>query len=284
MLHALSPRHSQPFVEINCTALPDTLLEAELFGYEKGAFTDARTAKPGLFEAAEGGFILLDEIGHISPEAQAKLLHVIDTRTFRRLGSVGMRRADVRIIAATNLDLEAAVARGTFRADLYHRLNVFTLHLPPLRERGEDVVALADHFVRYHCRQYALPSRQLSRQARERLLLYSWPGNVRELANELERAVLLENGEELQLARLAMTGPERTRTILRLTPPEEVVVELPAEGMSFRTIERHVLLQALTMCQWNVAKTARFLRLSRDTLRYRLERLNLQPPEGMAAE
>ena len=284
MLHTLSPRSTQPFVEVTCTALPDTLLEAELFGYEQGAFTDARAAKRGLFEAADGGVILLDEIGHISLDAQAKLLHVLETRQFRRLGALTLRRVDVRIIAATNVNLEAAVARGAFRADLYHRLHVLTLHLPPLRERGEDIFVLAEHFIRYHCRQYGLPPRRLSRQAREHLMRYHWPGNVRELANEIERALLLESGDALELSHLAMAGPDRPRAAVRLADHGRVVVELPPEGMAFTTIEQHVLEQALALCQWNVTKTARFLHLSRDTLRYRIERLGLQSPEGLQAE
>jgi len=284
MLHTLSPRSQQPFVEVNCAALPDTLLEAELFGYEQGAFTDARSAKRGLFETADGGAIFLDEIGHISLEAQAKLLHVLETRSFRRLGSLAMRRVDVRIIAATNVDLAAAVTRGAFRADLYHRLHVLTLHLPPLRERGEDILALAEHFIRYHCQQYGLPPRRLSRQAGERLMRYHWPGNVRELANEIERALLLENGDALELSYLTMAGPDRSRAAVRLADHGRVVVELPPEGMAFTTIEYHVLLQALALCQWNVTKTARFLHLSRDTLRYRIERLGLLSPEGLQAE
>jgi DNA-binding NtrC family response regulator len=283
LLHKLSPRGGQPFVEVNCAALPDTLLEAELFGYEQGAFTDARAAKRGLFEAADGGAIFLDEIGHISLDAQAKLLHVLETQHFRRLGALAVRCVDVRIIAATNVNLEAAVARGTFRADFYHRLHVLTLHLPPLRERGEDIFALAEHFIRYHCQQYGLPPRRLSRQASERLMRYHWPGNVRELANEIERALLLESGDTLELSHLAMAGPDPSRAAVHLADHGRVAVELPPEGIAFTTIERHVLLQALALCQWNVTKTARFLHLSRDTLRYRIERLGLQSPEGQQA-
>jgi two-component system, NtrC family, response regulator AtoC len=176
------------------------------------------------------------------------------------------------------------VARGAFRADLYHRLHVLALHLPPLRERGEDILALAEHFIRYHCQQYGLPPRRLSRQAGERLMGYHWPGNVRELANEIERALLLESGETLELSYLTMTGPDRSRAAVRLAAPGRVAVELPPEGIAFTTIEQHVLLQALALCQGNVTKTARFLHLSRDTLRYRIERLGLQSPEGLPAE
>lgn len=277
-IHDISPRSSQPFIEVNCAALPDTLLEAELFGYEKGAFTDAKSAKRGLFEAADGGTLFLDEIGHASPGAQAKLLTVIETRAFRRLGSLVVRHVDVRIITATNLELEVAVARGTLRADLYHRLKVLTLQLPPLRDRGDDIFLLADHFIRYHCRQYGLPLRRLSRAARERVSLYPWPGNVRELANEIERALLLESGDTLELSQLAGRESSQTGVSVHAIEAGNVHVELPPDGIAFSTIEHQVLLHALTVCDWNITKTARFLHLSRDTLRYRIERLDLRPP------
>lgn len=279
-LHDLGPRKTQPFIEVNCAALPETLLEAELFGYEKGAFTDARAPKHGLFEAADCGTIFLDEIGHITSDAQAKLLHVIETKTFRRLGAVTVRRVDVRIIAATNIDIEAAVVRGTFRADLFHRLNVLTLKLPPLRERGDDILYLSEQFIQYHCRQYGLPTRGLSREAKERLMLYHWPGNVRELGNEIERALLLESGDELELSQLVRSGVDQKRATIRVENENEVDVELPAEGISFAAVERSVFQQALTMCEGNVAKAARFLRLSRDTLRYRMERLGLRASDA----
>ena len=280
MVHDLGQRKAQPFIEVNCAALPETLLEAELFGYEKGAFTDARAAKRGLFEAADGGTIFLDEIGHISLDAQAKLLHVIETRTFRRLGAVTVRRVDVRIIAATNVDLETAVARGAFRADLYHRLNVFTLHMPPLRERGGDILYLSEHFIQHHSRQYGLPPRALSREAKERLMLYHWPGNVRELGNEIERALLLESGDEIELSQLVRSGLDQNRAMIRVESEKDVAVELPVEGIPFATIERSVFQQALNMCDGNVTKAARLLRVSRDTLRYRIDRLGLRITDG----
>lgn len=283
-IHDLSPRSAQPFIEVNCVALPDTLLEAELFGYEKGAFTDARAAKRGLFEAADGGTLFLDEIGHASPEAQAKLLTVIETCAFRRLGSLVVRHVDVRIIAATNLDLEIAVARGMLRADLYHRLKVLTLHLPPLRARGDDIFLLAEHFIHYHCRQYGLPPRQLSRLAKERLSVYPWPGNVRELANEIERALLLETGETIELSQLALPNAQRMQATIQAADTDHVHVTLPPDGIAFGVLEQQIILHALTVCQWNITKAARFLRLSRDTLRYRIERLQLHAPDDAAPE
>ena len=284
MLHDISARSAQPFIELNCAALPQALLEAELFGHEKGAFTDARTAKRGLFEAADGGSLFLDEIGHISFDAQAKLLHAIETRSFRRLGSLAVRHVDVRLVAATNVDLDVAVTRGSFRPDLFHRLNVLTLRLPPLRERGEDILFLAEHFVEYHSRQYGLPLRRLSREAKERLMIYHWPGNVRELGNEIERALLLEDGDELELSHLVRTSADKVRATIRIESSNDIAVDLPAEGVAFTDIERAVLQRALTQCDGNVTRAARLLRLSRDTLRYRIEKLGLRSLEAAEQE
>jgi len=190
-IHYNGPRAAQPFVEINCTAIPGTLLEAELFGYERGAFTDAKTAKPGLFEAAHGGTLFLDEIGDITLEAQAKLLRVLQDRQVRRLGSVRSFGIDVRVIAATNADLAAAVAAGRFRSDLYYRLSVVPIGLPPLRGRGNDVLLLAEHFLTEFAHEHEIPLPGLDPDARRALLVHDWPGNIRELRNAIERAVLL---------------------------------------------------------------------------------------------
>lgn len=194
-LHHNGPRGREPFVEINCAALPENLLEAELFGFEKGAFTDARASKPGLFEAAHKGTLFLDEIGDLSLSLQAKLLKVLEDRQIRRLGSVRSVRVDVRIIAATHAQMAVMVAEGRFRRDLYYRLNVLQAELPPLRERGEDVLVLAEHFRDRFAREYDLPRRPISAEVRKALLGYAWPGNVRELRNAVERAVLLGDGE-----------------------------------------------------------------------------------------
>ena len=190
-LHYGGPRAAAPFVEVNCAALPAPLLESELFGHERGAFTDARSAKPGLFEVAEGGTLLLDEVDRLAPELQAKLLRALDQKSVRRLGATQSRSVNVRIMAATNADLAAEVAAGAFREDLYYRLNVITLELPPLRERGDDVVILTHHFLRRLCAQYGLPEPALGASARRTLLAHSWPGNVRELRNLIERTLLL---------------------------------------------------------------------------------------------
>ncbi len=193
-IHYNGPRAGGPFVEVNCAALPATLLEAELFGYERGAFTDARTAKPGLFEAAHEGTLFLDEIGDVSPELQAKLLKVLESKRVRRLGSVREVEVEVRVIAATHVDLAARVREGTFRKDLFYRLNVVPVELPSLRERGQDVLMLARHFVERFCREYEVPQPELTREICSSLLLHAWPGNVRELKNSIERAILLGDG------------------------------------------------------------------------------------------
>ncbi|MET0400227.1 MAG: sigma-54 dependent transcriptional regulator [Longimicrobiaceae bacterium] len=193
-VHYNGPRARGPFVEVNCAALPATLLEAELFGYEKGAFTDARTAKPGLFEAAHGGTLFLDEIGDLSAELQAKLLRVLEAKRVRRLGSVRDQEVDVRIIAATHVDLPARVRQGAFRRDLFYRLSVVPVELPSLRDRGDDVLMLTRHFLERFGREYDVPPPALTPEIRGALLAHPWPGNVRELKNSIERAVLLGDG------------------------------------------------------------------------------------------
>ena len=194
-IHYNGPRAARPLVEINCSALPENLLEAELFGYEAGAFTDARTPKPGLLEAANGGTLFLDEVGDLSVNLQGKLLRVLEDKRVRRLGSVRDQEVDVRIIAATHVDLYQAATDGRFRQDLYYRLSVLPIHLPPLRERGDDILLLAGSFLDRFAAQYELPRGNLSSEIKRVLLSYPWPGNVRELRNALERAVLLGDGE-----------------------------------------------------------------------------------------
>jgi DNA-binding NtrC family response regulator len=278
-IHGLSPRAAGPFIDVHCAALPETLLEAELFGYERGAFTGAHGARPGLFEASNGGTLFLDEIGHMGLTAQAKLLKVLEERTFRRLGSTAERKLDVRIIAATNRDLDAACAKETFLAELYHRLNVLTVRLPPLRERGPDIVLLAEHFARTHAAQYGLPFRPFSSGAARILATHRWPGNVRELANEVERAVLLEHGEHLELAHLAgAVASGATARVAARSDAGPIEVELPSGGIAFDDIERGIFLTALEAAGWNVSQAARFLRISRETLRYRMERLKITAP------
>ena len=206
-LHYGGPRATAPFVELNCAALPAPLLESELFGHERGAFTDAKTAKPGLFEVAQGGTMFLDEVDRLAPELQGKLLRALDQKSIRRLGATASRTVDVRFVAATNADLATAVRAGTFREDLYYRLNVVALELPPLRERGDDVLLLAEFFLRKFSAQYQLPEPRITPEVRGALLAYSWPGNVRELRNAIERAVLLSPPGTFALSELAPRAP-----------------------------------------------------------------------------
>jgi two-component system response regulator AtoC len=264
LLHASSARAAEPFIEVNCTAIPETLLEAELFGYEKGAFTDARAAKPGLVEAAEGGTLFLDEIGHVSGAVQAKLLKVIEERTVRRLGSVRDRPSDVWMLAATNRHLEEAVRRGEFRADLYHRLRVVEIAVPPLRGRDDDVLELAGHFLAAHAARYGVPRPCLGEAARAALRAYHWPGNVRELANVMERAVLLGEGGTLEPKDLALL-PARGA-------PAEFRVQFPPGGIVWADLEKSLIEQALAQEGGNQVRAAKLLGLSRDALRYRMEK------------
>jgi DNA-binding NtrC family response regulator/tetratricopeptide (TPR) repeat protein len=281
-VHRSGPRAAGPFVDVNCSAIPETLLEAELFGFERGAFTDARQAKVGLFQAANGGTIFLDEVGLLPLAMQSKLLKVIEERSVRRLGSTRSEALDVSVVAATSEDLPAAVAAGRFRADLYHRLAVVTLTLPPLRERGSDIVLLAEHFLASVCEDYGVPVRVLSDDARAALIAYPWPGNVRELANVLERAVLLNDTPRLTAAELALpasptpTVPPRPGGTLGVpAAPTRVAA---ASGTVADGEERRELLEALEGAAWNFTRAAARLGVPRNTLRYRAERLGLSSP------
>ena len=260
-IHYNGPRREAPFVDINCTAIPEQLLESELFGHEKGAFTDATAAKPGLFEVANGGTVLLDEIGHMPLALQGKLLRALEERTMRRLGGTRVIPIDVRVIAATHLDLATAVQRGEFRADLYHRLNVIPLELPPLRERQEDILPLARHFLSRFTREYGLTEPTLSAGARRTLMLRPWLGNVRELRNAVERALLLGSGVELDAGDFA---------------PDSAAGSPRAGGLPFPAtigeIAHAAALVMLTLCSGNKSEAARRLGVSRPRLQRLLER------------
>src|SRR5688572_10221 len=243
-LHAESPRAMGRFVSVNCAALPDSLLEAELFGFERGAFTDARQSKPGLFQEAHGGTLFLDEVGLLSESVQGKLLTALDERVVRRLGGTRPEPTDCWIIAATSVDLEQARRERHFREDLYHRLSVFTVHLPPLRERGDDVLRLADVLLERLCSDYGLTSRMLDENARRALKRYHWPGNVRELANVLERAALLAETAVIDADLLAL--PAHDRAAADEHSPAEGATAAPA-GLraSLDDLERSRLIEAL---------------------------------------
>ncbi len=272
--HFASPRAGAAFVEINCAALPLHLLEGELFGYEKGAFTDAQARKIGLIEAADGGTLFLDEIGELDLVLQAKLLRVLENLRVRRLGALQDRQVNVRIVAATNQDLDALVLAGKFRSDLLYRLRVFQINIPPLRARGDDVWLLAQRFVGQLARRYGKPPPQLDASAEAALRQHAWPGNVRELRNLIERTVLLCRSECISSSDLALT-----------TVPISIVSSEPAAtdtaGLArLEELERAYLVRALKQTGWNVAAAARQLDISRDTLRYRMDKHGLErPPE-----
>jgi DNA-binding NtrC family response regulator/tetratricopeptide (TPR) repeat protein len=278
LIHQAGARSAGPFIDVNCAAIPEGLLEAELFGFERGAFTDARQPKPGLFQCANAGTIFLDEISLLSPALQAKLLTVIEERVVRRLGSTRPEPVDVSIITAANEDLGVAVDARRFRQDLYHRLAVLTVSLPPLRERCDDIPILADHFLARACKDYGLPSKILTPAARACLRAYSWPGNVRELANVMERVALLTDTAHL--------GPESLQLPTKVTPVESRVAVVTATGGSLgdrlEAWEREELLRALDETRGNVVRAAARLGITRGTIRYRIAKYDLQPLSSRA--
>jgi DNA-binding NtrC family response regulator len=268
-IHAASNRASKPFIEVNCTALPGTLMESELFGHERGAFTDAKESHMGLFEAADGGFLFLDEVGDVELALQGKLLKAVEERTVRRVGGTRDRRVDVRILAATNRDLERAARSDQFRRDLYFRLAVIILHLPPLRERGQDVVLLAEEFLKRFSVKYGKDVRPLGARAQELLIAYPWPGNVRELSHVVERAVLWSRDGALDfehLARDAAAAP---------APVPATPSALPPLGTDLERWEKSMIEEALRECEGNQTRAAARLGITRDTLRYRLKKHGL---------
>jgi DNA-binding NtrC family response regulator len=276
-IHTYGPRASKPFIEVNCTALPASLMEAELFGHERGAFTDAKQSRIGLFEAAEHGFIFLDEIGDTELQLQGKLLRAIEERMVRRVGGIRDRKIDVRILAATNRDLEREAQQGTFRRDLYFRLAVILLRLPPLRERGDDVLLLADDFVRRFSAKYGKEVKRISAGARDALLAYSWPGNVRELSHVIERAVLWSQGTVLEESQLTLTQPvEPEARATESDSPLTIPGILPPKGTDLAQWEKAMIEQALRESGGNQTQAAQRLGVSRDTLRYRLKKYGIQ--------
>jgi two-component system NtrC family response regulator len=266
-IHRASPRADRPFVAVNCAALPETLLESELFGHEKGAFTGAMAQRIGRFELADNGTLLLDEIGDISASTQVKLLRLLQERAFTRVGGTKLISCDVRIIAATNRNLKAAIAEGKFRDDLFYRLNVFPVRVPALRERREDIPALAIHFARRAAIDLGVGSRTISPEAMALLTTYDWPGNIRELANVIERTVLLSDGPELLSTHL----------------PPEIICGAPESAPSPQTLpgsERAMIVKALQESGWNQSQAARSLGISRDNLRYRVKKYDIRRGEG----
>ena len=268
-IHRNSPRLKGPIVQVNCAAIPDTLLESELFGHERGAFTGALHQRRGRFEEANGGTIFLDEVGELSAAAQAKLLRVLQEKQFQPLGSSRVVRVDVRVIAATNRNLEQDLSSGRFRADLFYRLNVFPLHLPPLRERGSDIILLADHFVLKYTRGMGKPVKKISPAVSEILLAYHWPGNVRELENCIERAILLAPGNTIEPMHL----PPSLQLRLRSTERKElgrlnVVVEAK---------ERELITHALRETRGNQSQAAKLLGTTKRIIQYRIRKMGIDP-------
>ncbi len=268
-IHQHSPRRNQPFVKINCTAIPENLMESELFGYEKGAFTGATTSKPGKFEQADQGTVFLDEIGDVPGNIQVKLLRVLQDRQFERLGSNVTRNVDVRVIAATNVDLRAALEQGRFREDLYYRLNVVPINIPPLRERKEDIPFLAIHFVNKLSKELGCTAKEISPAAIDRLLDHSWPGNVRELENTIERSLVLAAGEVLQ------PGDIRIEASRNHAIPAQQAPLLPP-GETLEHWEQMMIREALRRANGNKSQAARMLGLTRNALRYRLSQMGLE--------
>ncbi|MCC6334185.1 MAG: sigma-54-dependent Fis family transcriptional regulator [Myxococcales bacterium] len=278
-LHRARLGERAPWIEVNCAALPATLIESELFGYERSAFTDARTAKPGLFEAADGGTLFLDEVGELPLEVQAKLLKVLEAGAVRRLGGLRDRPVRVEVIAASNVDLEKAVREGRFRADLFHRLAALPIALPPLRERGGDLLELAEAFLKELSARYRKPLTGFTASALAQLQAHDWPGNIRELRFALERAVLLAPPGATSLEAipgLVAASPQAVPGQASiLAAGGAIEIRLPSEGVAFDTLERAILQQAMVLAGQNVSQAARLLHLSRDTLRYRLRRYGL---------
>jgi two-component system response regulator AtoC len=268
-IHQNSPRKNDPFVKINCTALPENLMESELFGYEKGAFTGANASKPGKFEQADSGTVFLDEIGDVPGNIQVKLLRILQEKQFERLGSNLTRSVDVRVIAATNVNLRAALEEGTFRQDLYYRLNVVPINIPPLRERREDIPFLAIHFVEKLAKELGSPVREISPAAMDRLFAHTWPGNVRELENTLERSMVLSSGPVLGPSDIRIETPRQSSA---QGPNQQPL--LP-EGMTLEQWEQMMIREALRHANGNKSQAARLLGLTRNALRYRLSQMGL---------
>lgn len=268
MLHASCAKKDKPFVHVDCASLPSELIESELFGHEKGAFTNATSARPGLIEAAEDGTIFLDEIGELPLQLQAKLLNVLERRKIRRLGSTKERNVLARIIAASNRDLHAMTQQGSFRSDLYFRLNVISFNMPPLRERGTDILQLAQHFLNLTEKRYGLTKHYFADSAIDALNAYGWPGNVRELRHQISRAVLLANDEEILVSDLALPSEQKVADAEHVAASDGKV--------TLDVVEKNMLINALEESHNNVSKAARILGITRMTMRYRMEKHDIK--------
>lgn len=270
-LHYESRRVEKPFMNITCTALPETLMESELFGYEKGAFTNAFARKMGLFELANGGTVFMDEVGDMPPVLQAKLLRVLEDRSFKRIGGNEDVQVDVRIVAATNRDLLQRIEQGKFREDLYYRISTVPVMMPPLRERKTDIPLLAAHFLSIYNQEFRRSISPLSEAVQEKLQSYHWPGNVRELRNVMERAILLTSGAELSPADIVLGR----FTFSKSTAPEAHTVTLPEHGCTLEEVERSLIAQALERSEGNQTRAAELVGLTRDQIRYKMKKYDM---------
>jgi DNA-binding NtrC family response regulator len=268
-IHHHSPRRDRPFVKISCSAIPENLMESELFGYEKGAFTGATASRAGKFEQADGGTVFLDEIGDVPPQVQVKLLRVLQEREFERLGSNKTQKVDVRIVAATNQDLRAALEQGAFREDLYYRLNVVPINIPPLRNRKEDILLLVEHFLAKYRDETGGRIQSVTPAAMERVLSYHWPGNVRELENIIQRAMVLAPGPALQPADIQLDSERQA------APTGDKLPFVP-DGMTLDQYEQELIREALRRAGGNKSQAARLLGLTRNALRYRLTQMGIE--------
>ena len=273
-VHNQSPRAEEMFQAVNCAAINENLLESELFGHEKGSFTGAHAEKKGLFEIADRGTLFLDEIGELDVGIQAKLLRALQERKIRRVGGTHEISVDVRVIAATNRDLRAMAADGRFRDDLYYRINVLSIDVPPLRERREDIPVLIDYFLKKHTKNASRPVTGLTPETKKLMNEYSWPGNVRQLESAIERAILLSEGDLITLEDL----PTEVRQ--EVGPAAEGAFKLPAEGINFEDVERNLITQAMEQTDYNITKAAKLLGLTFRTLQYRLEKFGIKRPDG----
>src|ERR671911_944520 len=277
-IHNQSPRTTEMFQAVNCAAINENLLESELFGHEKGSFTGAHAEKKGLFEIADRGTLFLDEIAELDVGIQAKLLRALQERKIRRVGGTHEIGVDVRVVAATNRDLRAMVSDGRFRDDLYYRINVLSIDVPPLRERREDIPVLMDFFLKKHTRNTSRLVRGLTPDARKVMLDYSWPGNVRQLESAIERAILLCEGDEITVEDLPLEVRQESR------PVAEGAFKLPPEGISFEDVERDLIMQAMEQTDYNITKAAKLLGLTFRTLQYRLEKFGIKKPDEDGAD
>jgi two-component system response regulator AtoC len=275
-LHYQSPRRDHPFFALNCAAIPETLIETELFGYEKGAFTDAKTLKKGVFEMADGGTVFLDEISEMNLNLQSKFLRVLEDQTFRRVGGVKDISVNVQVVASTNRDLEAAVREGKFREDLFYRLSVIPIQIPSLRERKEDIPLLVEHFIQRYNTQFRKKVEEISPDGMKLMMSYSWPGNIRELKNAIERAMILADKDRIDVVHLPIRIADPSTTHSMPLASGTALVRLPSEGAGLEGIERNLLEQALQYAHGNKTRASRLLKISRDTLRYKVKKHHLE--------